>query len=81
MRRLHSEGLIEIIPNRGAYVSRWSEAEIAGLRLRIPRPRFCTDNGAMIAAFAAHLLAAGAPASPLDAPSDPGMPVVKSHVG
>jgi len=28
MRRLHSEGLIEIIPNRGAYVSRWSEAEI-----------------------------------------------------
>jgi N6-L-threonylcarbamoyladenine synthase len=53
----------------------------AGLTLRIPRPRFCTDNGAMIAAFAAHLVAAGAPPSPLDAPSDPGMPVVKSHVG
>jgi N6-L-threonylcarbamoyladenine synthase len=53
----------------------------AGLTLRIPRPRFCTDNGAMIAAFAAHLVAAGAPPSPLDAPSDPGMPVVKSQVG
>jgi N6-L-threonylcarbamoyladenine synthase len=52
----------------------------AGLRLRIPRPRLCTDNGAMIAAFAAHLLAAGAPPSPLDVPSDPGLPVVKGQV-
>ncbi len=31
-----------------------------GLTLRIPRPRLCTDNGAMIASFAAHLVAAGA---------------------
>ena len=31
----------------------------AGLTLRIPRPRLCTDNGAMIASFAAHLIAAG----------------------
>jgi len=53
----------------------------AGLSLRIPRPRLCTDNGAMIASFAAHLVAAGAPPSPLEAPSDPGMPVVKSRVG
>jgi N6-L-threonylcarbamoyladenine synthase len=53
----------------------------AGLTLRIPRPRYCTDNGAMIAAFAAQLVAAGAPPSPLDAPSDPGMPIVKSRVG
>ncbi len=52
----------------------------AGLTLRIPRPRLCTDNGAMIAAFAAHLVAAGAPPSPLDAPSDPGLPVVKAQV-
>jgi N6-L-threonylcarbamoyladenine synthase len=48
----------------------------AGLALRIPRPRLCTDNGAMIAAFAAHLVAAGASPSPLDVPSDPGLPVV-----
>ena len=34
-----------------------------GLTLRIPRPRLCTDNGAMIASFAAHLVAAGAPPS------------------
>ncbi|OBF60255.1 tRNA N6-adenosine(37)-threonylcarbamoyltransferase complex transferase subunit TsaD [Mycobacterium sp. 852002-50816_SCH5313054-b] len=52
----------------------------AGLSLRIPRPRLCTDNGAMIAAFAAHLVAAGAPPSPLDVPSDPGLPVVKAQV-
>lgn len=52
----------------------------AGLTLRIPRPRLCTDNGAMIASFAAHLVAAGAPHSPLDAPSDPGLPVVKAQV-
>lgn len=51
-----------------------------GLTLRIPRPRLCTDNGAMIASFAAHLIAAGAPPSPLDAASDPGLPVVKGQV-
>lgn len=52
----------------------------AGLTLRIPRPRLCTDNGAMIASFAAHLVAAGAPPSALDVPSDPGLPVVKAQV-
>jgi N6-L-threonylcarbamoyladenine synthase len=52
----------------------------AGLTLRIPRPRLCTDNGAMIASFAAHLVAAGASPSPLDAATDPGLPVVRSQV-
>ncbi len=52
----------------------------AGLTLRIPRPRLCTDNGAMIASFAAHLIAAGASPSPLDVASDPGLPVVKGQV-
>ncbi|GAA4292597.1 tRNA (adenosine(37)-N6)-threonylcarbamoyltransferase complex transferase subunit TsaD [Mycobacterium paraffinicum] len=52
----------------------------AGLTLRVPKPRLCTDNGAMIASFAAHLVAAGAPQSPLDAPTDPGLPVVKAQV-
>ncbi|AYE94446.1 tRNA (adenosine(37)-N6)-threonylcarbamoyltransferase complex transferase subunit TsaD [Mycobacterium paragordonae] len=53
----------------------------AGLTLRIPKPRLCTDNGAMIASFAAHLMAAGAAPSPLDARSDPGLPVVRGQVG
>lgn len=48
----------------------------AGLTLRIPRPRLCTDNGAMIASFAAHLVSAGAPPSQLDVASNPGLPVV-----
>ncbi|BBX06314.1 tRNA (adenosine(37)-N6)-threonylcarbamoyltransferase complex transferase subunit TsaD [Mycolicibacterium aichiense] len=52
----------------------------AGLTLRVPRPRLCTDNGAMIASFAAHLIAAGAAPSPLDARSDPGLPVVAGQV-
>ncbi|WP_292991991.1 tRNA (adenosine(37)-N6)-threonylcarbamoyltransferase complex transferase subunit TsaD [Mycobacterium sp.] len=54
--------------------------EAAGLTLRIPRLRLCTDNGAMIAAFAAQLLAAGAAPSPLDVASDPGLPVVTGQL-
>lgn len=52
----------------------------AGLTLRIPRPRLCTDNGAMIASFAAHLVAAGAVPSPLEVATDPGLPVVRGQV-
>jgi N6-L-threonylcarbamoyladenine synthase len=52
----------------------------AGLALRIPGPRLCTDNGAMIASFAAHLVAAGAPPSALDVASDPGLPVVTGQL-
>jgi N6-L-threonylcarbamoyladenine synthase len=52
----------------------------AGLTLRVPRPRLCTDNGAMIASFAAHLVAAAAPPSALTAAADPGLPVVASQV-
>jgi N6-L-threonylcarbamoyladenine synthase len=42
----------------------------AGLRLRVPRPKLCTDNGAMVAALGAQLVAAGATPSPLDLPAD-----------
>jgi N6-L-threonylcarbamoyladenine synthase len=52
----------------------------AGLTLRVPRPRLCTDNGAMIASFAAHLVAAGAEPSPLQVASDPGLPVLVGQV-
>jgi N6-L-threonylcarbamoyladenine synthase len=37
----------------------------AGVRLRVPRPSLCTDNGAMVAAMGSALMAAGAPASDL----------------
>ncbi|MGI9162849.1 MAG: tRNA (adenosine(37)-N6)-threonylcarbamoyltransferase complex transferase subunit TsaD [Mycobacterium sp.] len=52
----------------------------AGLELRIPRPRLCTDNGAMIAAFAAELIAAGAEPSTLAVASDPGLPILQGQV-
>jgi N6-L-threonylcarbamoyladenine synthase len=49
--------------------------EAAGIRLRVPRPGLCTDNGAMVAALGAELVARGAPSSPLDFPADSSMPV------
>ena len=51
--------------------------ERAGLRLRVPRPGLCTDNGAMVAALGAQLVAAGATPSLLDIPADPGMPITE----
>ncbi|GAA2664085.1 MULTISPECIES: tRNA (adenosine(37)-N6)-threonylcarbamoyltransferase complex transferase subunit TsaD [Actinosynnema] len=47
----------------------------AGITLRVPRPRLCTDNGAMIAALGAHLVAAGAKPSDLALSTNPGLPV------
>jgi len=38
-------------------------AKAAGLRLRIPPPSLCTDNGAMVAALGSLRLAAGRPAT------------------
>ncbi|MCX5043905.1 tRNA (adenosine(37)-N6)-threonylcarbamoyltransferase complex transferase subunit TsaD [Aldersonia sp. NBC_00410] len=52
----------------------------AGLTLRVPKPRLCTDNGVMIAALGAHIVAGGAQPSPLDVASNPGLPVAISQV-
>jgi tRNA N6-adenosine threonylcarbamoyltransferase len=49
--------------------------EAAGIGLRVPRPGLCTDNGAMVAALGAELVARGAAASPLDVPADSSLPV------
>jgi N6-L-threonylcarbamoyladenine synthase len=49
--------------------------EAAGIELRVPRPGLCTDNGAMVAALGAELVARGATASSLDLPADSSMPV------
>lgn len=48
----------------------------AGLRLRVPRPGLCTDNGAMVAALGAALLARGVAPSELDVPADPGLMLI-----
>ena len=45
--------------------------EAAGIRLRVPALKYCTDNGAMIAAVGHLLHASGAPADGLDLGADP----------
>jgi N6-L-threonylcarbamoyladenine synthase len=52
-----------------------TRCEKEGITLRVPRMRMCTDNGAMVAALGAHLVAAGRAPSTLDLPADPGLPV------
>jgi N6-L-threonylcarbamoyladenine synthase len=49
--------------------------ELAGIRLRVPRPGLCTDNGAMVAALGAELVARDVAPSPLDLPADSSLPV------
>jgi N6-L-threonylcarbamoyladenine synthase len=54
-----------------------SRAEAAGIRLRVPRPGLCTDNGAMVAALGSLLVAAGREPSALDLRTDPALPVTR----
>ncbi|HEY9312789.1 tRNA (adenosine(37)-N6)-threonylcarbamoyltransferase complex transferase subunit TsaD [Williamsia sp.] len=49
--------------------------DAAGITLRIPKPRLCTDNGVMIATLGAHVIAGGASPSSLTVATDPGLSV------
>ncbi len=49
--------------------------EAAGIGLTVPPVRLCTDNGAMVAALGARLVADGVAPSGLDFAADPGQPV------
>src|SRR6202034_191596 len=55
--------------------------ESAGIRLRVPRPGLCTDNGAMVAALGAELLAREVPPSPAGFPADSSMPLTSVVAG
>jgi N6-L-threonylcarbamoyladenine synthase len=46
-----------------------------GIRVRVPRPGLCTDNGAMVAALGAEMVARGRTPSSLDLPADSSMQV------
>jgi len=52
-------------------------AEAQGLRVRVPRPGLCTDNGAMVAALGAELVARGRAPSSLDLPADSSQPITE----
>ena len=50
-------------------------AAAKGIRVRVPRPGLCTDNGAMVAALGAETVARGLRSSALDLPADSSLPV------
>jgi N6-L-threonylcarbamoyladenine synthase len=50
-------------------------ASSKGITVRVPRPKLCTDNGAMVAALGSHLVAAGVEPGRLDLPADSAMPI------
>ncbi|GAA2838342.1 hypothetical protein [Nonomuraea rubra] len=52
----------------------------AGITLRIPTPRLCTDNGAMIAAVGDLLIAADTPPSSLALAADPSAPLTAASL-
>jgi N6-L-threonylcarbamoyladenine synthase len=54
-----------------------SRAAARGIRVRVPRPGLCTDNGAMVAALGAELVARGRAPSALDLPADSSQPLTQ----
>ncbi|HXH76965.1 tRNA (adenosine(37)-N6)-threonylcarbamoyltransferase complex transferase subunit TsaD [Nocardioides sp.] len=50
-------------------------AAARGIRVRVPRPGLCTDNGAMVAALGAELVTRGRAPSALDLPADSSQPI------
>ena len=50
-------------------------AAAAGVRVRVPRPGLCTDNGAMVAALGVEMVTRGRAPSALDLPADSSQPV------
>jgi N6-L-threonylcarbamoyladenine synthase len=49
--------------------------DAAGIRLRVPRPKLCTDNGAMVAALGAEMVSSGLGPSELGLPADSSLPI------
>jgi N6-L-threonylcarbamoyladenine synthase len=76
-----SEGIEDILIGGGVAansrlrVLAEERAQKLGIRVRVPRPKLCTDNGAMVAALGTEMVARGRTPSQLDLPADSSMPV------
>ncbi|GAA4077352.1 tRNA (adenosine(37)-N6)-threonylcarbamoyltransferase complex transferase subunit TsaD [Nocardioides kongjuensis] len=57
------------------------QATKLGIRVRVPRPGLCTDNGAMVAALGSTMVARGRTPSTLDLPADSSLPVTEVLAG
>lgn len=57
-----------------------ARCEKAGIRLRIPAPGLCTDNGAMVAALGALMVSAGRTSSPIAFDADSSLAVTTISV-
>jgi N6-L-threonylcarbamoyladenine synthase len=69
-----------VAANRRLRAMAQQRCDTAGIRLRVPRPGLCTDNGAMVAALGAEMVARGRLPSALDLPADSSMPVTLVQV-
>ena len=69
-----------VIANRRLREVALERAEAAGVTVRIPPLSLCTDNGAMIAALAAELIASGRRPSTLSFGADSTLPVTEIQV-
>ena len=69
-----------VIANKRLRDATLERAAAAGVTVRIPPLRLCTDNGAMIAALAAELIASGREPSTLEFGADSTLPVTQIQV-
>ena len=82
-----SEGIEDILIGGGVAansrlrVLAEERAAAMGIRVRVPRPGLCTDNGAMVAALGAEMVARGRRPSALDLPADSSLPVTSVLAG
>ncbi|MBM7790040.1 tRNA A37 threonylcarbamoyltransferase TsaD [Tenggerimyces flavus] len=70
-----------VAANASLRVAAEEGCEAAGIELRVPPPRLCTDNGAMIAAVGDLLVRAGAAPSPLALSAVPGVELEFARLG
>ncbi len=78
-----SEGIEDILVGGGVAANTrlramaTERAAAKGIRVRVPRPGLCTDNGAMVAALGAEMVARGRTPSLLDFGADSSQPVTE----